>query len=82
MKLDRRNLLRVALGGGALAMFALPEKWVRPVVNAVIVPAHAATSPGTTTLAPTTTGTTTTPGPTTSTTTTTTTFGPTPTLPP
>jgi len=77
MKLDRRNLLRVALGGGALALFALPEKWVRPVVDAVIVPAHAQSSPATTTTVTSTTTTGTTAAPTTTVTSTSTTPEPT-----
>jgi hypothetical protein len=55
MKIDRRNILRGALGGGALAPLVLPEQWTRPVVQALIVPAHAAASPATTTPAPATT---------------------------
>jgi len=46
------------LGGGVLGGLALPERWVRPVVKSVIVPAHAAASPaGTTTAVPTSTAT-------------------------
>lgn len=56
MKVDRRNLLRGALGGGALAPLVLPERWTKPVVKTLVVPAHAAASPATTTtVAPTTT---------------------------
>ncbi|MGP8121758.1 MAG: hypothetical protein ACLP8B_14730 [Xanthobacteraceae bacterium] len=55
MKIDRRNILRAALGGGALAPLVLPEQWTRPVVKSLVVPAHAFASPGaTTTPAPTT----------------------------
>ncbi|MDR3469472.1 MAG: hypothetical protein P4M07_26380 [Xanthobacteraceae bacterium] len=54
MKIDRRNILRGALGGGALAPLVLPERWTRPVVKTLVVPAHAAASPATTTVAPTT----------------------------
>lgn len=35
----RRLLQALALGGASAAV--LPEKWVRPVIDAVIVPAHA-----------------------------------------
>lgn len=59
-KIDRRNILRAALGGGAVAPLVLPERWTRPLVKTLVVPAHAAASPATTTVAPTTT-----PGPTT-----------------
>lgn len=55
MKIDRRNILRGALGGGALAPLVLPEQWTKPVVKTLVVPAHAAASPATTTAAPTTT---------------------------
>jgi hypothetical protein len=54
MKVDRRNILRGVLGGGALAPLVLPEQWSKPVVKSLIVPAHAAASPATTTPAPTT----------------------------
>ena len=36
----RRRLLKMLAAGG-VASVALPEKWVKPVVDAVIVPAHA-----------------------------------------
>ena len=39
----RRRLLQVMAVGGTAAV-VLPEKWVKPVVDAVIVPAHAAGS--------------------------------------
>jgi hypothetical protein len=39
----RRRLLQIVAVGGTAAI-ALPEKWVKPVVDAVMVPAHAATS--------------------------------------
>jgi hypothetical protein len=54
MKLDRRNILRTALGGGALAPLVLPEQWSKPIVKALVVPAHAAASPSTTPPPPTT----------------------------
>lgn len=46
---SRRTLLKhlVAAGGAAIGAAAtLPETWVKPVVDAVIVPLHAQTSPG------------------------------------
>jgi len=55
---SRRNLLKsIAAGGGAIvAGKTLPEKWTAPVVDSVLLPAHAQTSPApTTTVAPTTT---------------------------
>jgi hypothetical protein len=62
MTIDRRKILRGALTGGALAPLVLPEQWARPVVKTLVVPAHAAASPATTTAAPTTVAPTTTPG--------------------
>jgi hypothetical protein len=53
---DRRDVLKggVVVGGAAVAAaLALPKKWTRPLVEAVIVPAHAQTSPGAPTPAPT-----------------------------
>ena len=46
---SRRTLLKhlVAAGGAAIGAAAtLPDTWVKPVVDAVIVPLHAQTSPG------------------------------------
>jgi hypothetical protein len=54
-----RRLLLKAIGSGA-ALGILPKSWTRPVVQSVIVPAHAAASPAATTTTPTTTATTTT----------------------
>ena len=53
---DRRNVLKggVVVGGAAVAAaLTLPKKWTRPLVEAVVVPAHAQTSPGAPTPAPT-----------------------------
>jgi len=52
----RRMLGMIAAGGGVLASQAhLPQTWSRPVVESVVLPAHANGSPtGTTTTAPTT----------------------------
>jgi len=52
--------------GGVTTIIALPERWIRPVVDAVVTPAHAGTSIVVTTTTTTTTSTTTTyhiPGP-------------------
>ena len=51
----RRNLLKggVVVGGAAVAAALTPKKWTRPLVDAVIVPAHAQTSPGAPTPMPT-----------------------------
>jgi len=43
----RRGLLkRLVAGGTAGAALALPAAWTRPVVQSVVLPAHAQTSPG------------------------------------
>ncbi len=45
----RRSLKKIALGGGMVAsMAALPSKWIKPIVDKVILPAHALTSTTTT----------------------------------
>jgi hypothetical protein len=53
---DRRNVLKggIVVGGAAVAAaLTLPKKWSRPLVEAVVVPAHAQTSPGAPTPSPT-----------------------------
>ena len=64
----RAALRKILIGGGAItgAKF-LPDEWTKPIVNAIVVPAHAQ-STGPTTAPPTTT-TSTTPAPPTTTTT-------------
>lgn len=55
-KQARRDVLKggVVVGGAAVAAaLSMPKKWTRPLVEAVIVPAHAQTSPGAPTPAPT-----------------------------
>ncbi|MGP8121759.1 MAG: hypothetical protein ACLP8B_14735 [Xanthobacteraceae bacterium] len=52
MKIDRRNILRGALGGGVVAPLVLPEQWTKPVVKSLVVPAHAISSPAATTTLP------------------------------
>ena len=46
---SRRKLLKtIAAGSGAIvAGKSLPESWSRPVVDSVMLPAHAQTSPAT-----------------------------------
>lgn len=61
-EINRRPLLK-AIGatiGAGTALGILPKSWTRPVVHSVIVPAHAAASPGTTATTTGTTGTVTT----------------------
>jgi len=52
----RRNVLKggvVVAGAAVAAALTLPKKWTRPLVEAVVVPAHAQTSPGAPTPSPT-----------------------------
>ena len=62
---DRREAIKTisTVVGGVITIIALPERWVRPVVDAIVTPAHAQTSnytPPRTTTTTTTTSTTTT----------------------
>jgi len=52
MKDDRRRLIKsMAIGGGAVAVTRMPTEWSRPVVETVVLPAHAqTTTPRTTTM--------------------------------
>lgn len=43
-RVDRRKLLGAMVASGAISGAALPEKWRKPVVNSVILPAHAQTT--------------------------------------
>jgi hypothetical protein len=54
---DRRRVIKIVTIGGVAATLILPSKWTRPIVQSVIVPAHAQASPVvvTTTAAPSTT---------------------------
>lgn len=46
---SRRKLVRaLGIGGAAMAAKALPEKWTKPAVDSVLIPAHAQASPDTT----------------------------------
>ncbi len=42
-KTQRRRLLTV-LAGGSAAYVAIPSKWSAPIVNTIVLPAHAQTS--------------------------------------
>lgn len=45
VQVSRRRLLSaIALGGGAAAV--LPERWIKPVVDAIVLPAHAQATVG------------------------------------
>jgi hypothetical protein len=41
---DRRQVLKYVMIGGVATAVVMPSKWAKPVVNAVIPPAHAAAS--------------------------------------
>lgn len=60
---SRRRAIKIVASGALVATIALPSKWSRPIVESIIVPAHAQASPplttGTGTTATSTTGTTT-----------------------
>ena len=57
IKSRREALGKILIGGGVVASASfLPEKWVKPVVDFIEVPAHALTSPVDPTSAPTTMG--------------------------
>lgn len=43
-KTRRRTLLVALLGAGSLGQRALPGQWVKPVVDSVVLPAHATTT--------------------------------------
>ena len=49
----RRRVLNVMIAGVATTL-VLPGKWSKPIVNAIVAPAHAVTSPPRTTAPPTT----------------------------
>ncbi len=72
---DRRTLTKTIIVGGITTTLVLPSRWTKPVVEAIVAPAHAQASPPATTSAPA-------PAPTSSTTTTSTTTGTTPLAPP
>ncbi len=43
---NRRRALKImALGAAGALAIVLPSKWTRPVVESIVVPAHAAASP-------------------------------------
>lgn len=65
-KVNRREVVKsVTVVVGVVTALALPAKWTKPIVESIIVPAHAATSACTTTAAPTAPGGASTPGTTT-----------------
>jgi hypothetical protein len=41
----RRRVLEILTVGGLTVTILLPARWIKPVVESVIVPAHAAASP-------------------------------------
>ena len=54
---DRRFVSKTVIIGGIATAILLPSKWTRPIVNSIVVPAHAVSSaPPLTTTTTTTTG--------------------------
>jgi hypothetical protein len=43
--ITRRRVLQILTVGGLTATILIPSRWIKPVVEAVVVPAHAAASP-------------------------------------
>jgi hypothetical protein len=48
-KITRRRAIKIMAGGALVTTIALPSRWTRPIVESIIVPAHAAASPPTVT---------------------------------
>ena len=46
-RVTRRRALTHVVGGSIVSVAALPDSWVRPIIDTVVLPAHAQTSPGT-----------------------------------
>ena len=47
---DRRHVLKVITIGGVATALLLPSRWTKPIIESIVVPAHAQASPrGTTT---------------------------------
>ncbi len=42
---DRRQAVKIITVGGVAATLLLPTKWTKPVIESVVVPAHAQASP-------------------------------------
>src|ERR1700722_7330956 len=49
-KLSRRRVLEILAVGGLTVTIVLPSRWIKPVVESVVVPAHAQASPNKTPL--------------------------------
>lgn len=49
----RRDVIKAVVAGGGVAAsaFALPSRWTKPIVETIVVPAHASVSPALTTTA-------------------------------
>jgi hypothetical protein len=47
----RRRVLKILVGGVTVAIL-IPSKWIKPIVESVVVPAHAQASPAKTPLRP------------------------------
>jgi hypothetical protein len=55
----RRRVLEILTVGGLTVTILLPSRWIKPVLESIVVPAHAQASPVRTPVRGTTTGTTT-----------------------
>ena len=42
---DRRQVLKIITIGGVATTLLLPSKWTKPIVESIVVPAHAQASP-------------------------------------
>ena len=49
LEYTRRDIIKKVLIGGAMATVVLPGKWTKPLINSIVVPAHAQASPPATT---------------------------------
>jgi hypothetical protein len=43
--ITRRRALEILGAGGLIVTILIPSKWIKPIVETIIVPAHAAASP-------------------------------------
>ena len=42
---DRRHVLKIITIGGVATTLLLPSRWTKPIVESIVVPAHAQASP-------------------------------------
>jgi hypothetical protein len=46
----RRRVLKILMGGGVTVAILIPSKWIKPIVESIVLPAHAQASPAKTPL--------------------------------